>query len=335
MNERCPVFSIIIPAYNVGEYIEETLQSVYNQTFLDFEIIVINDGSTDSTATKLLKQVDPRLRVISQQNQGVSAARNRGIKESRGEFVAFLDADDLWGKHRLALAYAFFRSNEEIAWYASRLECGVNVPTWIGEDKQTASTVTAEYFLIPGLYVYSSTVILRRDKILDHMFFPVGLRYGEDHVMWHTIARVYPNIGLGLEVDVYYRIRENSAVQSMKKNLSHIMSHDLLEWQQHRKIGLISLPAEKRYFQNFSKERWAVYVHSNTCNEWRYRLSSSSDLNGFFMTAWLYIYITCCWWLSTCFYIPLRFWLGWRNYIQSRYMEKLECSAEIYYFSKN
>ena len=98
-----PTISVIIPAYNAEQTILETIKSVRQQTFSDFEIIIINDGSTDRTL-KLLESIeDNRLKIFSYENGGLSVARNRGIARATGEFVAFLDADDLWTPDKLEL----------------------------------------------------------------------------------------------------------------------------------------------------------------------------------------------------------------------------------------
>ncbi|MFV0572256.1 MAG: glycosyltransferase family 2 protein [Xanthomarina gelatinilytica] len=89
-------FSIIIPLYNKEAYIKNTLKSVLNQVYVNFEILVINDGSTDKSLEVINSLKDPRIKVYSKDNEGVSAARNFGIKHAIGKYVAFLDADDLW-----------------------------------------------------------------------------------------------------------------------------------------------------------------------------------------------------------------------------------------------
>ena len=91
-----PKLSVVIPLWNKEPYVKNTLESVRDQTYTDFEILVINDGSTDGSADIVQAFADPRLRLIVQQHQGISAARNRGISEAGGDLIAFLDADDEW-----------------------------------------------------------------------------------------------------------------------------------------------------------------------------------------------------------------------------------------------
>lgn len=96
-----PVVSIVVPAYNAEKTILETIQSIQAQTFADFELIVINDGSTDRTLEILSTVEDPRLKVFSYENGGLPVARNRGIQQSTGQFISFIDADDLWTADKL------------------------------------------------------------------------------------------------------------------------------------------------------------------------------------------------------------------------------------------
>ena len=91
-----PFISIVIPLYNKEKFIARTLESVLAQTFKNFEVLIVNDGSTDSSVEVAKKYIDDRFRIINQKNSGVSAARNKGIKLARAKYIAFLDADDTW-----------------------------------------------------------------------------------------------------------------------------------------------------------------------------------------------------------------------------------------------
>lgn len=110
-----PVVSVVIPAYNAAAYIAETIRSVQNQTFSDWELIVVDDGSTDETATIVSGFLsDPRVRYVKQKNAGVSAARNHGMQPASGTFIAFLDADDLWKPENLSLKAAYLEANPSV-----------------------------------------------------------------------------------------------------------------------------------------------------------------------------------------------------------------------------
>lgn len=113
LDRNMPQISVIIPAYNADRTILETIESVQKQTFQDFELIVINDGSKDRTLEIVQSIKDERLKVFSYENGGVSLARNRGISHSTGEFVAFLDADDLWTPDKLELQLAALKQHPE------------------------------------------------------------------------------------------------------------------------------------------------------------------------------------------------------------------------------
>jgi glycosyltransferase involved in cell wall biosynthesis len=103
INSKLPLVSVIIPAYNAEVFIERTLDSVLAQTYKNIEALVIDDGSTDKTheIVELVAQLDPRVILLKQQNAGVAAVRNLGIEKSHGEYIAPIDADDIWYPQKL------------------------------------------------------------------------------------------------------------------------------------------------------------------------------------------------------------------------------------------
>jgi glycosyltransferase involved in cell wall biosynthesis len=112
--------SVIIPVYQVEKYIEATVKSVLSQTYKDFELLIIDDGSPDKSIEICQQFSDPRIRIIHQENRGVAAARNHGIREAQGEYLAFLDADDLWMPEKLAKHVEHLDNNPEVGVSFSR-----------------------------------------------------------------------------------------------------------------------------------------------------------------------------------------------------------------------
>ncbi|MFY0543711.1 glycosyltransferase family 2 protein [Brevibacillus sp. H7] len=122
--EESPAVSIIIPCYNYGKYLEEAIDSCIQSTFTDFEIIVVNDGSTDPETIQVLEQLNkPKTRIIHQDNKGLSAARNAGIKLSRGKYILPLDADDTIHPTLLQKEVAILEARPEVGFVSSWLQC--------------------------------------------------------------------------------------------------------------------------------------------------------------------------------------------------------------------
>src|ERR1043165_3045241 len=113
-----PLVSVIIPVYNGARHLRAALESVFAQTYRSFEVIVVDDGSVDESA--IIAQSFPEVRYIHQTNCGVAAARNHGIEAARGEFLAFLDQDDLWTPDKLRLQIEYLLSHPEIGYTLTR-----------------------------------------------------------------------------------------------------------------------------------------------------------------------------------------------------------------------
>lgn len=148
-----PTVSVVIPLYNTEQYIQETIASVLAQTFQDFELIIVDDGSTDESVERCRQFRDPRLRLINQKNRGLSGARNTGIHQSRGRYVALLDADDRWHPHKLAL---------HVAHLESRPKMGVSYSQSAFMDDQGRSMGIVQ---APKLTDVNASVILCRNPV--------------------------------------------------------------------------------------------------------------------------------------------------------------------------
>lgn len=199
--ERKPRVSVVIPAYNAGAFIAETLDSVLAQTYQDFEIIIADDGSMDDTGEKVKPFFsDPRVQYAWGENGGVAHARNRGMTLARGEFIAFLDADDLWPKDKLEKQIAIMESHPEVGLLCGDTtqfdEDGIWCKSWFAEkglDPAFFGTevVVPDAFgkLLDVCFVSMGTVLLRKEAVDEVGDFDEAFRCVEDLDLYLRIAR--------------------------------------------------------------------------------------------------------------------------------------------------
>lgn len=225
MNTRQPLVSIIIPMYNCEKFIQETLDSVLSQTYKNFEVIAVNDGSTDGTL-QIVSQIaksDNRIICISQDNSGVSASRNKAIQLSKGEYIAFLDHDDIWLPDKLENQVPFFQQNSKIGFVFS------NAIYFNEEGKNTLlyrkSPPTGRIFgkLLMHSFLCVSTVILRRDCLF-------GLKELFDN-----------RLCLGEELDIFLRLLYKWDAAYVDKTLVRYRLHRASYTFQNKK----NIPKEK------------------------------------------------------------------------------------------
>jgi glycosyltransferase involved in cell wall biosynthesis len=189
--DKKPAVSVIIPTYNRAWIVQEAIRSVLAQTFSDYELIVVDDGSTDSTQSILTKFQD-EITVIRQENTGVSAARNHGVNAARGELIAFLDSDDLWLPDKLAVQVEFFSVNPDT------LICQTD-EIWIRNGlrinpKAYHQKPSGDIFL-PSLFlclVSPSAVMMKKDFFSLMGGFDESLPACEDYDLWLRIGCRYP-----------------------------------------------------------------------------------------------------------------------------------------------
>ena len=208
-----PLVSVIVPAYNVSDYIAEALDSVFNQTFSDYEVIVVNDGCPD---TERLEQVlapyRDRIVYIVQKNKGLSGARNTAIRAATGKYVALLDADDIWEPDYLAVQLDYLQRHPEV----DLVSCNA----LIFGDRTYGGRKFMEAFPSRGPVNFESlvtrkcnlfvSVTAKRDVVAEAGLFDETLRSCEDYDLWLRLAAAGRRIGYHHQVLVRYRRRESS-----------------------------------------------------------------------------------------------------------------------------
>lgn len=201
-------FSIVIPLYNKAPYIIQALKSVLAQRFTDYEILVVDDGSTDESYRMAQGVPSARIRLLRQENQGVSVARNTAIALAQGEFIAFLDADDWWEPNHLQtlsdLTVRFPESDLFVTAYAIHLGGNrVRHSPRLG----TCPGCLPSYWETLGLsydFVWTSATAIRREAVLRAGCFRPGEQIGQDLELWGRVARRNPRVAYSPVVSAHY-----------------------------------------------------------------------------------------------------------------------------------
>jgi glycosyltransferase involved in cell wall biosynthesis len=206
--------SIIIPAYNTSKYIRETLESVFAQTFENFEVIVVNDGSSDTKEfERELRPYLDRIVYIKQENRGASAARNAGIYRAIGEYIAFLDSDDIWLPQYLESQMRLFQQSPPPDFvYTDGLVFGGLLLTGkrIMELYPSSGTVTFESLLVEKCNVSTPGVVARKQVLIDAGLFDENISHAEDYDLWLRVAHWGARITYQKEVLWKCRLRPGS-----------------------------------------------------------------------------------------------------------------------------
>ncbi len=218
-----PRISVIVPAYNAARFVAEAVESILNQTLAPMEIVVVNDGSTDDTEA-ILRPYRERIHYIRQQNRGLPAARNRGIEESQGDLIAFLDADDVWLPGKLEKQWKCFQDHPAAGLVHSNVllwhdATGEKTPGYEGLRERTGwcySKLFSRSAIIP-----SATMVKR--ECLDRVgLFNESMRTSEDYELFLRIARYYEFAYVDDPLILYRRHDSN-----MSKNSLLMWTNDL------------------------------------------------------------------------------------------------------------
>ena len=219
---KSPKVSVVTPAYNAENTIAESIQSVINQTFSDFDMIIIDDGSTDRTAEIIKSIEDSRIRYIYQDNAERAAARNLGIQNAKGRYIAFLDADDFWVEDKLEKQITLFRKNPELGLVYSDLylfdDQSKEIITKYSNIRKLYKGRVALREMLTENFIQSPTPIVRREVFEQVGNFDVCLVPREDIEMWVRIVARYP-IDYVNKPLAMYRIHKNSTTWKNKPEL--------------------------------------------------------------------------------------------------------------------
>lgn len=182
-----PTISVIIPTYNQAQYVLESIRSVLNQTYPDFELIVVDDGSTDETPQSLALINDTRLQVIRQANKGLSAARNTGIKESTAPLITFLDSDDFFFPNKLTVLSEYLNSHPNIGLVSGGTQFIDQNGRQISQNIKSLENLNLSTLLVSNPLCVSA-IMMRRAWIDQVGMFDETLRACEDWDLWQRLA---------------------------------------------------------------------------------------------------------------------------------------------------
>jgi glycosyltransferase involved in cell wall biosynthesis len=278
-NLKKPLISVVIPTYNSASFLPQSVESVLQQTYDNFEVIIVDDGSTDDTETVLLPYKE-KIRYIKKANSGPSGARNLGIAEARGEFIAFQDADDIWVPEKLQLQMDYLTNHPKIAVLHTDL-------TQFNHQGEVSFSLKERYGSIPSGYIFEellvnhavtlSTIIVRRSCIDEVGAFDESLIGAEDYNFYLRLARKF-QFGFLNQALVKKRLHTNN----LSDNLDQMCEDEIKNLEKitlmfpdaripKRKLGAHIYTRFGRYY--FSQQR---FDEAQDCFQKAFRLSPLS-----------------------------------------------------------
>lgn len=214
------MISVVIPLYNKENSILSTINSVLLQTYSHFELIVVNDGSTDRSLEIVKSIKDERIVIVDLPNEGVSSARNAGVMRARNEYIAFLDGDDIWHFSHLDILFSSLVQfdNSELGGVASTFYKSYSRNFDNSKTKECVPRLIKDYFDFMGSPIprfNSSTLLIKKSKAIDVGLFDQGLKYGEDVEFWYRIFSKYKLLYVDTVTVIYFLAAENRSVSKI------------------------------------------------------------------------------------------------------------------------
>lgn len=215
------MISVIIPSYNRGQIIIKSIESVLKQTYKDFELIIVDDGSIDNTKEVILAIPDKRIKYIKQTpNQGACVARNRGIAEARGEYIAFQDSDDIWVRDKLEKQLKFIQSKKADMAYCGMIRCFDKKQTYFPNDQKPTEKLTLESLLKKNK-ISTQNIIIKTSVARSIMFDPSFKRLQD----WDFTTRVLLN-GYKVEYQAEALVRAQVQKDSITSRVKTVEAYE-------------------------------------------------------------------------------------------------------------
>lgn len=242
-----PRVSVLLPTYQSGAYLRETLDSIWTQTYQDYELLVVDDASTDQTLEILQESKDPRLRIIQGRNRGLADALNLGITSARGDYIARIDADDLMVPDRLEKQVRFLDAHPEV------IVCGgwqqyFGLSTFLHAPPASAEQCRAN--LLFRCDLCHSTLMLRRAALIAHDLFYDPAFAAEDFELWTRVLDVGDIANLP-EVLGYYR-EDGRSITAAKKETLIRQNGEIVAASLQRNLGIALTESQKQYFTGWT-----------------------------------------------------------------------------------
>jgi len=262
MKVNHPKISVIIPTYNCVKYLTQTLTSVFEQNYENLEIIVVNDGSTDNTKSFLSKYSN-KIKVVNKNNEGVSAARNTGIEQSEGEFIAFLDCDDYWLKDKLKIQLDYLlQSHETGVVYSDFIRWNEQADGTFADPSSfdvDANNVRIDHAFSGDIYdlmlldsqIHIISTLSRREIIEKNGYFRTDLPLGEDYDFWMRASRIARIDKIDLPLALY-RIH-NESITKKPYEISYglkVVTDAVEKWGYNKELGV---EYEKKLSKRFAQ----------------------------------------------------------------------------------
>jgi len=259
-----PEISVIIPVYNAEKTIAWTIDSILNQTFKNFELIIINDGSTDSTLDIIKKFKDKRIKVFNQKNQGAPRARNLGMKKSKGQYISFIDADDMWTNDKLELQLKALKNSKAEVAYSFVDLIDTNNKKICSLDRQIINGNVQKKIFIKNFIDCGSNVLIKK-KNLKHKF-DENLKGGQEWDLLINISKK-SNFICVPKVQILYRLTPksiSSQVKRQEKQCLRIIKKSITKYKDLKKFKRKSLKNIYHYLlnkANSQQDKTSLRIH--------------------------------------------------------------------------